>query len=194
MPKEDPEWREEPGRPEGGKRERKGKDARFARTPLTTLKDILAVYAHTTNACEKIRNKNYSQYGQPGAWQAKNWLNYTNTHKPHQDSAVAIVTKAFDQVVSAYGPAICGTGFYDDIMDDFVMLEIENYLRQTNPEAFLPMRKIVQIASTYESANMEYYLHALCNDGTVWTKQILGQWQPEVPIPQEAPIPQGDLT
>lgn len=55
-------------------------------------------------------------------------------------------------------------------------------------------RKIIQIAVTPESAHLWPTIHALCNDGTIWTltakqkpdgRLILGDnWLPVLPVPQ----------
>lgn len=49
-------------------------------------------------------------------------------------------------------------------------------------------RKIIQISTCHDGEKNESpFVHALCDDGTVWVTDTLNNWHALPPIPQEDP-------
>jgi len=59
-----------------------------------------------------------------------------------------------------------------------------------SPEPRVPERRIIQISSVAESDKYPPYLHALCNDGTLWRLRRTDGWTIEPQVPQYEIVPE----
>lgn len=118
---------------------------------------------------------------------ACDWMEHARRDAPDGFDAVSLAKTCFDESFMALeGLRTVTDGEPRDVWTKFVHRQISRKCRELNPEKFRQKpRKITQIISTYDGDDIDYYLHALCNDGTVWTKRHNHQWRLESPIPQD---------
>ncbi|MFT9019302.1 hypothetical protein [Acetobacter malorum] len=122
---------------------------------------------------------------------ACDWMDHARRDAPEGIDPVSLAKTCFDESLMAFkGLRVVTDGEPRSVWTKPVHRQISRKCRELNPEKFRRQpRKITQIISTYDGDDIDYYLHALCNDGTVWTKRHNYQWRLESSIPQDAVPP-----
>ncbi|GAN68307.1 hypothetical protein [Acetobacter orleanensis] len=116
------------------------------------------------------------------------WMEHARRDAPVGVDPVSLAKTCFDESFMALtGLKPVTDGEPRDIWTKFVHRQISRKCRELNPEKFRNKpRKIVQIATHYDPDMMNYRLHALCSDGTIYalSPEPHQQWLIELPIPQ----------